>query len=200
MMGLAGAAQAESLFSLNATMQGNHIEPKPLFGSVRARNIGDVVTIRIMEIPSLADKGTYQTQKSSSVMENIAKTVAAAFSSVPENVNRAANSLETLNGQINVDGGTNMQRQLAIRDNVAVQVVQVMPNGNLLVQGKKSLVNAGERVDLMVSGIVDPRLINQLGEIPSTRVVNLQFAMSGSGTVSRGQSEGFFTRFIRTVF
>ena len=75
-----------------------------------------------------------------------------------------------------------------------------MPNGNLLVQGKKTLVNANERVDLLVSGIVDPRWIDQQGEISSNQVANLQFAMSGAGTVSRGQNEGILYRFMRYIF
>jgi len=93
-----------------------------------------------------------------------------------------------------------MGRVMSLSDTVVAQVVQVLPNGNLLVQGKKSLVNQNERVDLIISGIVDPKWINQSGEILSSQVANLQFAMNGSGTVSRGQNEGILNRAIRTIF
>lgn len=59
------------------------------------------------------------------------------------------------------------------------QVVQVMPNGNLIVQAKKSIVNSGERNDLVLSGIVNPRMINGDGKISSLNVAN--FAVSYSG-------------------
>ena len=186
-------AQAESLFSLNAT-QSSFIEPRPLFSSVRARNVGDLVTIVIDEVPTLTDSGVYETEKTSSILENLSSAINTIFKT------NLKGALNNTSGTISVSGSTNTQRSLGIQDRVAVQVIQLLPNGNLLVQGKKTLVNANERVDLLVSGIVDPRWIDQQGEISSTQVANLQFAMSGAGTVSRGQNEGILYRFMRYIF
>ena len=185
---------AESLFSLNATQTG-FIEPRPLYASVRARNVGDLVTIVINEVPTLTDTGVYETEKTSSLLENLSGALNTIFKT-----SRFKGSLNNTSGSISVSGSTNTQRSLGIQDRVAVQVIQLLPNGNLLVQGKKTLVNANERVDLLVSGIVDPRWIDQAGEINSTQVANLQFAMSGAGTVSRGQNEGVLYRFMRYIF
>ena len=187
------SANAESLFSLNAT-QSSFIEPRPLYSSVRARNVGDLVTIVIDEVPTLTDSGVYETEKTSSILENLTGALNTIFKT---NLKGALNGT---NGTISVSGSTNTQRSLGIQDKVAVQVIQLLPNGNLLVQGKKTLVNANERVDLLVSGIVDPRWIDQQGEISSNQVANLQFAMSGAGTVSRGQNEGILYRFMGYIF
>ncbi len=186
-------ANAESLFSLNAT-QSSFIEPRPLYSSVRARNVGDLVTIVIDEVPTLTDSGVYETEKTSSILENLSNAVNTIFKT------NLKGALNNTSGTISVSGSTNTQRRLGIQDKVAVQVIQLLPNGNLLVQGKKTLVNANERVDLLVSGVVDPRWIDQQGEISSTQVANLQFAMSGAGTVSRGQNEGVLYRFMRYIF
>ncbi len=186
-------AGAESLFSLNAT-QTSFIEPRPLYSSVRARNVGDLVTIVIDEVPTLTDTGVYETEKTSSILENLTGALNTIFKT------SLKGALNNTSGTISVSGSTNTQRRLGIQDKVAVQVIQLLPNGNLLVQGKKTLVNANERVDLLVSGIVDPRWIDQQGEISSNQVANLQFAMSGAGTVSRGQNEGVLYRFMRHIF
>ena len=186
-------ANAESLFSLNAT-QTSFIEPRPLYSSVRARNVGDLVTIVIDEVPTLTDSGVYETEKTSSILENLTGALNTIFKT------NLKGALNNTNGTISVSGSTSTQRRLGIQDKVAVQVIQLLPNGNLLVQGKKTLVNANERVDLLVSGVVDPRWIDQQGEISSTQVANLQFAMSGAGTVSRGQNEGILYRFMRYIF
>ena len=85
-------------------------------------------------------------------------------------------------------------------DKIAVQVVQQLPNGNLSVQGKKVLVNGNERMDFIVTGVIDPRWLNVDGEIYSYNVSNLQFALSGRGTISRNQNEGIFNRFIKYLF
>ena len=184
---------AESLFSLN-TQYANYIEPRPLYGTVRARNVGDVVTIILEEAPTIQDSGQYETAKESNIVDNISTAINTVFKT------DLSNGLNGAGGSLTVDGGTTVKRQLSFKDNVAAQVVQVLPNGNLLVQGKKVLLNQNERVDLVVSGIVDPRWINQAGEIESGRVSNLQFALNGAGTVSRGQNEGILDRAIRTIF
>ena len=190
---LTTGANAESLFSLNAT-QSSFIEPRPLYSQIRAINVNDLVTIVIDEVPTLTDSGVYKTEKNSSILENLSNAINTIFKT---NLKGALNGTS---GTISVSGSTNTQRSLGIQDKVAVQVIQLLPNGNLLVQGKKSLVNANERVDLLVSGIIDPRWIDQQGEISSNQVANLQFAMSGSGTVSRGQNEGVLYRFMRYIF
>lgn len=184
---------AESLFSLNAS-QSTTIEPKALFASVRARGVGDLVSIVIDEAPTMQDVGTYSTQKSSSLAENLTKAFNSIFNT---SLKDALNGTE---GELSVTGQTQLGRTLTLTDTVVAQVVQVLPNGNLLVQGKKSLVNQNERIDLIISGIVDPKWINQTGEILSSQVANLQFAMNGAGTVSRGQNEGILDRAVRTLF
>ena len=187
------SVQAESLFSLNAS-QNAMIEPKALFSSVRARGIGDLVSIVIDEAPSMQDSGTYSTVKQSSLAENLTKAFNSIFNT---SIKDALNGTE---GSLSVTGETQLGRTLTLTDKVVAQVVQVLPNGNLLVQGKKSLVNQNERVDLIVSGIVDPKWINQSGEILSSHIANLQFAMNGAGTVSRGQNEGILDKAVRTLF
>ncbi len=191
--GFISQVSAESLFSLNAS-QNALIEPRALYSSVRARGVGDLVSIVLDEAPTMSDKGTYSTEKSSSLAENFTKAINTIFKT------KLKGALDGTNGNLNVDGSTQVTRGLTLSDTVVAQVVQVLPNGNLLVQGKKSLVNQNERVDLIISGVVDPKWINQSGEILSSHVANLQFAMNGAGTVSRGQNEGILDRAIRTVF
>jgi len=186
-------ANAESLFSLNAS-QNMVIEPKALYSSVRARGVGDLVSIVLDEAPTMSDTGIYATQKQNSVVENFTDAFNRLFKTKVKDV------LDGVDGTMSVSGETTLSRNMTLRDTIVAQVVQVLPNGNLLVQGKKSLVNQNERVDLIISGIVDPKWINQSGEINSSQVANLQFAMNGSGTVSRGQNEGILDRAIRTIF
>ena len=191
--GFISHVSAESLFSLNAS-QNALIEPSALYSSVRARSVGDLVSIVLDEAPTMSDKGTYSTEKTSSLAENFTKAINTIFKS------KLKGALDGTKGNLSVDGATQVTRGLTLSDTVVAQVVQVLPNGNLLVQGKKSLVNQNERVDLIISGVVDPKWINQTGEVSSKHVANLQFAMNGAGTVSRGQNEGILDRAIRTVF
>ena len=67
-------------------------------------------------------------------------------------------------------------------------------------KAKKTLVNGQERVDFLISGVVDPRFINQNGQVNSRNVANLQFALAGKGSVTRAGNEGIINRAVRYLF
>ncbi len=103
-------------------------------------------------------------------------------------------------GQNTVNSTTKNGRTIKYTDSMTAQVVQLLPNGNLVIQGKKTLVSTNERIDILMSGVVDPRWINDVGQVSSKNVANLQFAMNGSGSVTRSGGEGIINRVIRYLF
>lgn len=184
---------AESLFTLGAAQNYQGV-PRSLFGGVQAHQIGDLISIRMSENVSLSDNLTYSSGKSSTTTDTFTSFIKdwLHLSSLKGS--------DGYGGSNEVSNSANGQRALAIGDRIACQVVQQLPNGNLGVQGKKTLVNGNERVDFIVTGVVDPRWLNVDGEVYSYNVANLQFALSGRGSVSRSQNEGIFNRFIRYLF
>ena len=187
------AAQAESLFTLGAS-QNYAGTPRSLFGGVQAHQIGDLLSIIMQENVTVSDNLSYASTKSSNTVDS--------FTSFLKDWLHLS-SLKTsdgFGGSNEVSNSANGARQMAFGDRIAVQVIQQLPNGNLSVQGKKTLVNGNERMDFIVTGVVDPRWLNVNGEIYSYNVSNLQFALSGRGNISRNQNEGIFNRFIKYLF
>ena len=192
-MSLYNNAQAESLFALS-TSQNYNATPKSLFAGVRAMGIGDLISIKIEESLTTTDTMAYNSDKSSNTVDNFTtyiKNWLPFYKLDPAN---------NFGGQNTVENSANTSRNLAFGDTISTQVVQMSSNGNMMVQGKKTLVNNNERVDLIVTGVVDPRWIDQNGQISSTKVANLQFALSGRGSISRGQNEGVINRVIKYLF
>ncbi|MBE7703149.1 MAG: flagellar basal body L-ring protein FlgH [Cyanobacteria bacterium SIG28] len=184
--------QAESLFTLGASQhyQGT---PRSLFGGVQARQIGDLISIIMDENISLSDNLAYSSEKSSTTVDTFTTFLNKWFGLSLKGTDGFGGSNEVSNSAVG-------SRAMTLGDKIAVQVVQQLPNGNLSVQGKKTLVNGNERLDFVVTGVVDPRWLNVDGEIYSYNVSNLQFALSGRGTVSRSQNEGIINRFVRYLF
>jgi len=192
-MSLYNNAQAESLFALS-TSQNYNASPKSLFAGVRAMGIGDLISIKIEESLRTTDTMAYNSDKSSNTVDNFTtylKNWLPFYKIDPAN---------NFGGQNTVENSANTTRNLVFGDTISTQVVQMLSNGNMMVQGKKTLVNNNERVDLIVTGVVDPRWIDQNGQISSTKVANLQFALSGRGSLSRGQNEGVINRVIKYLF
>ena len=191
---LSMCVKAESLFTLGAS-QTYSSAPKSLYGGVQARQVGDLISIIMDESVSVTNKLAYTSSKKSTTVDNFSGFLNTVLGK------------HIINDHINNFGGTNTvnnsagtSNKIAFGDTIAVQVVQQMPNGNLVVQGKKTLVSGNERSDLIVTGIVDPRWITSTGQVYSKYVANLQFAMSGRGSISRSNNEGIINRFIKYLF
>lgn len=186
------SVQAESLFTLGATQHYAGV-PRSLFGGVQAHQIGDLISIIMEENITVNDNLTYTSEKSSSTVDTFTSFFNRWFG-------LSLKDSDGFGGTNEVSNSATGGRTLTFGDQIAVQVVQQLPNGNLAVQGKKTLVNGNERMDFIVTGVVDPRWLNAAGEIYSYNVSNLQFALSGRGTISRNQNEGIFNRFIKYLF
>jgi flagellar L-ring protein precursor FlgH len=190
------SVKAESLFRLGIDQNSFPMQPKSLFSSIRAKTIGDMVTIILNEKFSNSDAVTMKLTKTSSTTDNFSDRINKLL---PGTKYDLAN-FDGYGGNSTVNNTSTVSRQSTMTDTITVQVVQVMPNGNIVVQGKKTLINAKERVEFLISGIIDPRFIDNTGKINSNLVSNLQIAATGKGAISKGQSEGTFNKLIRVLF
>lgn len=188
-----GSTNAESLFVLGANANYGGC-PKSLFSGVQARQIGDLISIIMSEDININDNLNYTSSKTSNTTDAFTTFLKDWFGL---GLLKGSNGY---GGSNEVESNSQGNRTFSYGDTIAVQVVQQMPNGNLSVQGKKTLVNGNERMDLIITGLVDPRWIDSNGRIYSYNVANLQFALSGRGTISRTQNEGIFNRFIKYLF
>lgn len=188
------SANAESLFTLGASQTYAPV-PKSLYGGVQARSVGDLISIIMDETVIVSNQLTYNSGKKSETTDNFSKFFNTILGRQLLNDN-----LGTFGGTNKVANSADQNNKMSFGDKIAVQVVQQMPNGNLVVQGKKTLVNGAERSDLLVSGVVDPRWISSTGQVYSKYVANLQFAVSGRGSISRSSGDGIVNRFIKYLF
>jgi len=186
---------AESLFKSGVTENAYTVQPKPLFSTVRAKSVGDIVTINISEAVSTSDTTTFSDKDSSSLTNNFSSlwNQLLPFKLLPTGLNN-------FGGSTTVNKQAATTRATTLTDVVTTQVVQILPNGNLLVQGKKTSINAKERLELVISGIVDPRLLDSTGAINSNLVANLQVAVTGKGDVSTSASESPIMKYVRYLF
>lgn len=187
--------QAESLFRAGITHTTTPVTPRSWFSSIRARCIGDLVTILVedsTEIENSVQLGSNKKSDTTDSWSKILDKVLPGKGVVPD--------LDGWGGASKVTNNASLTRSNTIKQTITTQVVQVLPNGNLVVQGRKRIINSGERQDVVISGIVNPRLINGEGQVKSDSVANLQIAIVGKGTVSRAQSDGVMNKLLRVFF
>ena len=193
-------AFAELLFQAGVTRGVYSMQPRPLFSTVRAKSIGDVITVVIDENAVAQNNVQLNVSDSSSMTDKFSDIINTMLSSARKGVRIDVPDVDGYGGGSKTKNTANTQRIIKVQDTITTQVVQVLPNGNLVVQGKKVSINAGEESQIVLSGIVDPRFITNAGTVQSNNVANLQIAIIGNGTVSRHDSENIVNRIFSHLF
>src|ERR1700760_4052524 len=156
---------------------------RSFFKDQRARQIGDILTVSV----NITDQANFanETQRNATGSEASAitdflgaKTLGAAGSKV------LPGNLLTANGSTQYDGKGTIQRQESLTTNIAAVVTQVLPNGNLVVEGKQEIRVNAEMRELIVAGIVRPEDIQSDNTIDSTKIAQGRIAYGGRGQIT----------------
>lgn len=170
---------------------------KGLFEDEKARRIGDIVLVRLMESTNATKSASTSTQKN-----------ASATMSAPVALGRGINygNAGTPLFEASIDGSRDFKGEGASKQSnsltgtIAVTVAEVLANGNLLVRGEKqlSLNQGGEFV--RVSGMIRPVDIAPDNTVRSTQLADAQFVYGSEGALADANSQGWFQRVLNSPF
>lgn len=194
------SAGAESLFQVNASQAIYRVQPKSLFSTIRAKTIGDVITVIVKENSKMTNNVALSVKSGSEMADSFSSVIEDIFSSDRKDIRTDLPDLDGFGGDSQTKNDARLSRQVQLSDTITTQVVQVLPNGNLVIQGKKTAINAGEKTQIILSGIIDPRFITNTGTVESQYIANLQLAVVGNGTISRHDSESIINRIFSHLF
>ena len=154
------------------------------FRDVKARRVADLVTIQVLESTSALSEASTETVRDSSVDVNIPNLFGLEWrvAELPNLVDASSSADYT--------GDASTTRRSVVQTNVTAQVVEVFPNGNLLLQGDRELLVNGERQIVTFRGVARPNDISPQNVIPSTRIAEMEFEIAGKGIVSKTQEPG----------
>lgn len=161
-----------------------------LFDDLKARRIGDTLTVRLRERTQASKSASTDASKNSSLDTGIP---VIAGDTITRNGDEILN-WEWETGQDFSGEGSSSQSN-SLDGDITVTVSEVLPNGNLLVSGEKWLtLNQGEEY-IQISGIVRPRDILPDNSVPSFKVADARIAYSGKGAVAAANKPGWLSRF-----
>lgn len=186
---------AESLFRTGISQAAYPVQPRSLYNTVKAKNIGDVVTVLIEDDSSAINEVKLNISNKSDAKDSFTTILNSIF-----NTDKFKN-IDGYGGTTTTANNAKIERYSKIKNMIiTTQVVQILPNGNLVIQGKKTAINSDERAEILISGILDPRYITNSGQVSSKNIANLQFAVAGKGTTSSSDSEGLMNKFVKFLF
>jgi len=159
-----------------------------LFTDHRARQIGDILTIIINESSSASRSGrTANSKDYNANLEagtGIFRWLAAA----------SAEMSDSFNAQGSLSNTNRMNARLT------VEVVDILPNGNLVVAGTQTIVQNKDKQQITVKGVVRPQDISPDNTVLSTYVANAELILDGHGPQARKQRQGILSQLFDFLF
>lgn len=98
------------------------------------------------------------------------------------------------------EGSGTTNRSDTFTGSVATRVVQVLPNGYLMLQGTKEVQVNDEKVNCYLTGMVNPLMISRDHIISSTQIADLKIRYGGYGVIAAQQSPGLFQRLLNFIW
>lgn len=171
-----------------------------LFVNQKARKIGDVVTIRIVESSKATNKASTGTDRKTSLSAGLNNFLGSEnrYSSTDP----FFNPFGSISGGFDrsFEGSGSTQRSGDLTAYLTARVVDVLPNGNLVLIGTREVGVNNEKQLITLSGIVRPKDISADNQIQSIHISDAKISYSGSGTVNDPQRPGWLVRALDKIW
>lgn len=181
---LAALAQEETDWSL-ATR---------LYGDKKARHVGDIVTVVIAEEATSSKDASKGTGKSYTLAGS-ASVGSPLVDNVPQaSWTNAGIPAWALQASSAFSGKGAMENKDKLTGSIAARVTEVLPNGNMLIEGKRTLVIQGESVEFILTGTIRPEDIRRSNIVQSSAIADASIEYVSSGTLAKNQNMGIFPK------
>lgn len=169
--------QAELPAGTGGSLWSSGAQLADLARDLKASQVNDLVTVVVSEKASAVSSGATKAQRSSSANSSISALAG------PTKAAGALANLANLGGSTKLDGDGSTSRQTVLTATVTARVVQVLPNGYLLLEGTKEVQVNSEHQTVMVRGVARPADLAPDNSIRSDRLAQMEIRLNGKGVV-----------------
>jgi len=161
-----------------------------LYGDHRARNVGDLVTVLIIEESTSSKDSSKETDKTFDLSGDVSFStpqIDGATRATWTNMTIPSWKLKT---KRNFGGKGKMSNEDKLKGTISARVVEVLPNGNLLIEGKRRVEIQNESAQFILTGIVRPMDISRDNFVKSTAVADAAIQYISEGSIARNTKKG----------
>jgi len=166
-----------------------------LFADLKARQVGDMLTVLIVENDSASKQASTSTDRSSSISAGIPNLLGLE-GKLPGD----GNAMLGANFKNGFAGNGSTSRKGQLNASLAVQVIDTYPNGNLKILGGKEVMVNSEVQTVYLTGIVRPVDISAANTVQSTKILNARISYTGNGAIGDKQEPGWLMRIFDNVW
>jgi flagellar L-ring protein FlgH len=184
-----------------------------LFADNRARRVGDIVLVNIVETSEATNKASTNAKKDSSINLGVSNFFGqGSMHAIPigdaiglsggigPKGSVGTTPIVSAGSTTNFDGKGETKRESNVTATVAARVLQAYPNGLLQVEGGREIRVNGENQIIIVRGLIRSRDIGPDNSITSNYLADAQIEYYGQGVLSDKQRPGWLTRVLDNVW
>jgi len=162
-----------------------------MFEDRRASRVGDIVVVQIVEQHSGSKKASTKADREA----NVSAGVSGGLFGINTLAEKFAQYFDVNAGTSNdFEGEGSTSREDSLTGTIAAQVVEVLPNGDLRIQGKRQVKVNSETQTMTIKGIVRRIDLDTQNTVVSSAVANAEITYTGLGVVDDVQRPGWATR------
>lgn len=182
---------AQSIFARSAKRGAHH----GLIDDLNASQIGDILTVVIKETHKIKNEDKVGRTSSNSLAASI-----EAFDIKPNAFrNGLLPSLDIRSNRAQA-GNAKQEKDASFESRIAVTIVDKLPNGNLVISGRRTVVIDDENKTLKISGIIRRWDIDADNQVQSNRVAEAKVAITGVGKNTETVTKGPVARIVETAW
>ena len=164
-----------------------------IFSDQRARGVGDILTVNIVEVSQASESASTATTRASQTVAQLPN-----FFGLETNPNgpwkNTANLINANTPYNNFTGTGATSRAGSLSATITARVMEVLPNGNFAIEGKREIYVNNEKQEVLLQGVVRPRDIAFNNTIASTQIADAKVIYTGIGVVAEKQRPGWGQR------
>lgn len=166
----------------------------------KARRLGDILTIIVTETASASKEAATATGRTSELSAGIPAFMGLQGAGIFKNNLGDLSKLLDASASSKFDGSGSTSRKETLTATISAKVVDVLPNGNLKIEGRRNVRVNNEDQIVMVKGTVRQRDISPENTINSAFIADAQISYSGEGIISDRQKPGWLMNVIDKVW
>lgn len=165
-----------------------------LYSDKKALRTGDIITVKLQESTQASKAAKTETDKESE--SNLDPVIGLGGNPV----NIGGDSIQFgIGHDSSFTGDSKSNQSNSLFGDISVNVMRVLPNGNLVIRGEKWLtLNTGEEF-IRLEGMVRPEDVTADNTVMSNRIANARIQYSGKGQIQESQSPGWLTQFFSSA-
>jgi len=172
-----------------------------LYRDTRARSIGDIVLVKIVETSSGVKNAETKTSRDTNLKGGVSSLFGYETLFAGKDGNHIP-SLASMNATLAKDfeGKGDTQRSSTVTATISARVIDVTMNGNLQIRGYREVRVNNETQHIILSGLVRPEDVAQDNSVLSSLIADARIEYSGTGALSDKQQPGWFANLTDVVW